>query len=43
MAGHEHEPVLLGEGDELFHLRRAHRRRFLHEDVLAGPERLFRE
>ena len=43
MARHEHELALLGERDELLHLRRAHRRRLLDEDVLARLERLLRE
>ena len=43
VAGHEHEPARLGEGDELLHLLAAHRRRLLDEDVLARLERLLRE
>ena len=43
VARHEHEVALGGEHHELVHLGALHRRRFLHEDVLAGLERLFRE
>ena len=43
VTGHQHEATLLGERHELLHLRGAHRRRLLDEDVLARLERLLRE
>ena len=43
VAGHEHEVALLGESDELVHLRCSHRRRLLDEDVLVRRQRAARE
>ena len=43
MAGHEDEPAILGEADQLLHLDGPHCRGLLHEDVLAGLERRARE
>src|SRR5438874_2336104 len=40
---HEHPVVRRGEGYQLVHPRRPHRRRLLDEYVLAGFERLLRE
>ena len=43
VAGHQHEAVRLGGGDEILGVGRARRRRLLDEDVLAGLERALRE
>jgi len=42
VARHQHEIAFRRQCDELLHLGRAHRRRFLDEDVLARLERLLR-
>src|SRR5581483_9604490 len=43
VARHQHPVAGRGQPDELVHLRRAHRRRLLDEDVLPRLERLLRE
>src|SRR5258708_22335388 len=43
MAWHQHLARGFRKGDELLHLLAAHRRRLLHEDVLASLERLLRK
>ena len=43
VAGHQHEAVRLGGGDEVLRVGRARRGRLLDEDVLAGLERPLRQ
>jgi hypothetical protein len=43
VAGHQDEPALLGESEELLCLARGLGLRLLDEDVLARAERLFGE